>query len=143
VAIEDTSKLVMLTRATECSVIEVILFLLDCFKVFGIPQVMKTDKASQLLSRAVKELFECTGIEHVIGVAHYHQSDAVVENGAALIWPYLRIMCAELKKFHAWAPLLCNVQLGANALNREVLGGACASEIMFGRKTTEEPTPEN
>ena len=133
-AIEDTSKLVMLSRAVECSVIEVILFLLDCFKVFGIPQTMKTDKASQLLSLAVKELFESTGIEHVIGVAHYHQSDAVVENGAALIWPYLRIMSAELKKYHAWSPLLCNVQLGANALNRDVLGGACASEIMFGRK---------
>jgi hypothetical protein len=102
--------------------------------VFGIPQTMKTDKASQLLSLAVKELFESTGIEHVIGVAHYHQSDAVVENGAALIWPYLRIMSAELKKYHAWSPLLCNVQLGANALNRDVLGGACASEIMFGRK---------
>jgi hypothetical protein len=134
VAIEDTSKLVMLARAVECSVIEVILFLLDCFKVFGVPRTMKTDKASQLLSKAVAELFECTNIEHVIGVAHYHQSDAVVENGAALIWPYLRIMSAELRKFHAWSPLLCNVQLGANALNRDVLGGACASEIMFGRK---------
>ena len=134
VAIEDTSKLVMMSRAVECSVAEIVLFLLDCFKIFGLPITIKTDKGGQYLSKAVQEFMEATGIKHEIGIAHYHQSDAVVENGAALIWPYLRIMCAELQKFHAWSPLLCNVQLGANALNRAVLGGASASEIMFNRK---------
>jgi hypothetical protein len=134
VAIEDTSKLVMLSRAVECSVAEIVLFLLDCFKIFGLPITIKTDKGGQYLSKAIEEFLEATGIKHEIGIAHYHQSDAVVENGAALIWPYLRIMCAELQKFHAWSPLLCNVQLGANALNRAVLGGASASEIMFNRK---------
>lgn len=134
VAIEDTSKLVMMSRAVECSVAEIVLFLLDCFKIFGLPITIKTDKGGQYLAKAVQEFMEATGIKHEIGIAHYHQSDAVVENGAALIWPYLRIMCAELQKFHAWSPLLCNVQLGANALNRAVLGGASASEIMFNRK---------
>ncbi len=134
VAIEDTSKLVMMSRAVECSIAEIILFLLDCFKIFGLPITIKTDKGGQYLSKAIQELMEWTGIRHEIGIAHYHQSDAVVENGAALIWPYLRIMCAELEKYHAWSPLLCNVQLGANALNRSVLGGASASEIMFNRK---------
>jgi hypothetical protein len=43
-----------------------------------------------------------TGVEHVVGVAHYHQSDSVVENGAALVWPYLRIMCAELRIFSVY-----------------------------------------
>jgi hypothetical protein len=113
---------------------EIMLFLLDCFKIFGIPLTIKTDKASVYLSRAMQELTDCTGIRHEVGIAHYHQSDGVVENGAATIWPYLRIMCAELGKYHVWSPLLCNVQMGANALNRAVLGGASASEIMFGRK---------
>lgn len=134
VAIEDTSRLVMLSRAVECSVMEIMLFLLECFKVFGIPLTIKTDKASIYLSRALQELTDCTGIRHEVGIAHYHQSDGIVENGAAMVWPYLRIMCAELEKYHAWSPLLCNVQLGANALNRASLGGASASEIMFGRK---------
>ncbi len=133
-AIEDTAKLVMLSRAVECSVMEIMLFLLECFKIFGIPLTIKTDKASVYLSRAMQEFTDCTGIRHEVGIAHYHQSDGVVENGAAMIWPYLRIMCAELGKYHVWSPLLCNVQMGANALNRAVLGGASASEIMFGRK---------
>ncbi len=133
-AMEDTSKLLMLGRSVDCAVLELMLFFLDCFKIFGVPHTIKTDKMSQYVSKATKELCECMGIRHEIGIAHYHQSDGVIENGAALIWPYLRIMCAELRRFHAWSPLLCNVQLGANALNREVLGGASASEIMFNRK---------
>jgi hypothetical protein len=134
VAMEDTSKLIMLGRAVDCAVMELMFFFIDCFKVFGLPHTIKTDKMSQYVSKAMEELCHCMGIKHEFGVAHYHQSDGVIENGAALVWPYLRIMCAELRKFHAWSPLLCNVQLGANALNRDVLGGASASEVMFNRK---------
>jgi hypothetical protein len=134
VAMEDTSKLIILGRAVDCAVMELIFFFIDCFKIFGLPHTIKTDKMSQFVSKAMEQLVEFMGIKHEIGVAHYHQSDGVIENGAALVWPYLRIMCAELRKFHAWSPLLCNVQMGANALNREVLGGASASEIMFNRK---------
>jgi hypothetical protein len=134
VAMEDTSKLIMLGRSVDCAVMELMFFFIDCFKIFGLPQTIKTDKMAQYVSKAMEELCECMGIKHEFGVAHYHQSDGVIENGAALIWPYLRVMCAELRKFHAWSPLLCNVQMAANALNRDVLGGASASEIMFNRK---------
>jgi hypothetical protein len=133
-AVEDCAKFVFVGRAVECSVAEIMLFLLDCFKIFGLPGIIKTDKGGQFLSKAIEQFCAMTGIEHVVGVAHYHESDAVVENGAALVWPYLRIMGAELKKFHAWSPLLCNVMLGANSLARSVLGGASASDIVFGRK---------
>ena len=133
-AVEDTSKFVFVGRAMDCSVLEIMLFLLDCFKIFGLPGIIKTDRGGQYLSKAVKQFCALSGVEHVVGVAHYHQSDAVVENGAALVWPYLRIMCAELRRFHAWSPLLCNIMLGANALTRDSLGGASASEIVFNRK---------
>jgi hypothetical protein len=133
-AVEDCAKFVFVGRAMECSVSEIMLFLLDCFKIFGLPGIIKTDKGGQFLSKAIDQFCAMTGVEHVVGVAHYHESDAVVENGAALVWPYLRIMGAELKKFHAWSPLLCNVMLGANSLARSVLGGASASDIVFGRK---------
>jgi hypothetical protein len=110
------------------------LFFIDCFKIFGIPATIKTDRGAPLVSRAVKEFCEATGIKHEIGVAENHQTDAIVESGARIVWPYLRLMATELRKFHAWTPLLCNVQLGANALLRDSLGGASSSEIMFNRK---------
>ena len=134
VCIEDASKLVMLGRSVDASIMEIMFFIIDCFKIFGFPHTIKTDKGGQYLSKALQQLFHCTGIEHKVGIAYYHQSDAIVENAAALVWPDLRIMCQEIRKYHAWTPLLCNVQLGANALMREVLGGASASEIMFSRK---------
>jgi hypothetical protein len=133
-AVEDTSKILMLGRAVDCNVMELMLFFLDCFKIFGLCHTIKTDRAGQYVGKAISMFLEFTGIKHEIGVAHYHQSDGIIENSAALIWPYLRVMCVELRKYHAWSPLLCNVQLGANALMRDVLGGACASEVMFNRK---------
>jgi hypothetical protein len=108
--------------------------MIDCFRIFGMPLTIVSDKGAPLVSRAVKEFCVATGIEHKIGVPENHQSDAIVESGARMVWPYLRLMAWELKKFHAWTPLLCNVQLSANALLRDSLGGASSSEIMFGRR---------
>ena len=133
-AVEDTSKLIMAGHAIEMSTVEIMLHMIECFKVFGMPLTIKTDRGAQLISRAVKEFCQATGIKHEMGVAENHQSDAIVESGARMIWPYLRLMATELRKFHAWTPLLCNVQLSVNALHRESLGGACASEVMFGRR---------
>jgi hypothetical protein len=133
-AVEDTSKLIMTGHAIEMSTVEVMLFMIECFKIFGMPLTIKTDKGRQLVSRAIREFCEATGIKHEMGVAENHQSDSIVESGARTIWPYLRLMATELRKFHAWTPLLCNVQLSANALHRDSLGGASASEVMFNRK---------
>ena len=132
--VEETSRLIMTGHAIDLNTTECMLFFIDCFKIFGIPATIKTDRGATLVSRAVKEFCEATGIKHEIGVAENHQSDAIVESGARIVWPYLRLMATELRKFHAWTPLLCNVQLGANALLRDSLGGASSSEIMFNRK---------
>jgi hypothetical protein len=58
----------------------------------------------------------------------------ITENAAALVWPYLRLAAYDLRKYECWTPLLCNTQLACNALARDVLGGASASEIVFNRK---------
>jgi len=132
--VEEASRLIMTGHTIDLNTTECMLFFIDCFKIFGIPATIKTDRGAPLVSRAVKEFCEATGIKHEIGVAENHQSDAIVESGARIVWPYLRLMATELRKFHAWTPLLCNVQLGANALLRDSLGGASSSEIMFNRK---------
>lgn len=135
IGVEETSRMTMLGHSIEQSTVEAMFFFLDTFKVFGIPGTISTDKGAPLVSRAVKEFCEATGIKHKIGVPENHQSDAIVEGvGARVIWQYLRTMAWELQKFHAWTPLLCQVQLAANSLRRQSLGGASASELMFGRR---------
>jgi hypothetical protein len=134
-AVEETSRMTMTGHSIEMSTVELMLFFIDVFKVFGIPATIVSDKGAPLVSRAVKEFCDATGIVHKIGVPENHQSDGIVEGaGARIIWPYLRTMAWELQKFHAWTPLLCQVQLAANALLRNSLGGASASDIMFGRR---------
>ncbi len=134
IGVEETSKLVVLDAAVEKSTLEVMLFFLLCFKFFGLPRTIRTDCDAAFMSRACQDFRHATGIEHEFGIAHRHQSDGVVENAASLVWPYLRLAAYDLQRYSAWSPLLAGVMLGVNALARDVLGGASASEIVFNRK---------
>jgi hypothetical protein len=134
VGIEETSKFLMLGFSVSLSTMELILFFLDCFKIFGLPLVIKSDLGVQFISKAVREFCQATGITQKFGVAHRHESDGTVEIGVKQVWQYLRLAVHDLRKYDAWTPLLCNVQLGCNALTRDVLGGASASTLVFNRK---------
>jgi hypothetical protein len=134
IGVEETSKITMLGHSVAASTMELVFFFCDCFKIFGLPRLIRSDLGAQFVSRACKEFCASTGIQHDFGIADRHESDGVVENAASLVWPYLRLAVYDLRKYEVWSPLLCNVQLACNALARDVLGGASASELVFGRK---------
>lgn len=134
IGVEETSKLIMLGHSVAGSSMELVFFFCDCFKIFGLPRIIRSDLGPQFISRACKEFCASTGIQHEFGIADRHESDGVIENSASLVWPYLRLAVYDLRKYEVWSPLLCNVQLACNALARDVLGGASASELVFGRK---------
>jgi hypothetical protein len=134
VGIEETSKFLMLGYSISIATMELILFFLDCFKIFGLPLIIKSDLGVQFISKAVREFCQATGITQKFGVAHRHESDGTVEIGIKQVWQYLRLAVHDLRKYDAWTPLICNVQLGCNALTRDVLGGASASTLVFNRK---------
>jgi hypothetical protein len=124
----------MLGHGMTASAIELISFLLDCFKIFGLPLTIKSDLGAQFIARVMHDFCKALGITQKFGVAHRHESDGTVEIGIRQIWQYLRMAVHDLGKYDAWTPLLCNVQLGCNALTRDVLGGASASTLVFNRK---------
>lgn len=134
IGVEETSKLTMLGHAVSSSTMEIVMFFLQVFAIFGLPRIIRSDLGPQFLSLVCDEFCQVTGIEHKFGIADRHQSDGVVENAASLVWPYLRLAAHDLRRYEVWTPLLCQVQLACNALARDVLGGASASEIVFNRK---------
>jgi hypothetical protein len=134
VGIEETSKFLMLGYSIAISAVELLFFFLECFKIFGLPLIIKSDLGVQFISFIIREFCRMTGIAQKFGVAHRHESDGVVEIGVKQVWQYLRLAVHDLRKYDAWTPLLCNVQLGCNALTRDVLGGASASTLVFNRK---------
>jgi len=134
VGVEEVSHLTNLDHSIEASTPELMLFLLNTFKFFGLPKIIKTDVGAQFISRTVSDFCRATGIEHRFGVPHNHRSDGTVEITIQGIWRYLRLAVHDLKRYAAWSPLLANVMLGCNSLPREVLGGASASSLVFNRK---------
>jgi hypothetical protein len=134
VGVEETSKFLMLGYGVSLSAVELLFFFLECFKIFGLPLIIKSDLGVQFISKLIREFCAATGILQKFGVAHRHQSDGVVDNGIKLVWQYLRLAAHDLRKYDAWTPLLCNVQLGCNSLTLDVLGGASTSTLIFNRK---------
>jgi hypothetical protein len=86
VGIEETSKFLMLGYGVSLSAVELLFFFLECFKIFCLPLIIKSDLGVQFLSKLVREFCAATGILQKFGVAHRHQSDGVVENGVKLVW---------------------------------------------------------
>jgi len=108
--------------------------MLDAYKIFGLPAVIKSDVGPQFISRTISDFCKATGIEHRFGIPHNHRSDGTVEITVQGVWRYLRMAIHDLKRYAAWTPLLHNVMLGCNSLPREILGGASASSLVFNRK---------
>ena len=134
VGVEEVSHLTNLDHSIEASTPELMMFLIQTFKFFGLPKIIKTDVGSQFISKTVADFCKATGIEHRFGVPHNHRSDGTVEITIQGVWRYLRLAIHDLKRYAAWSPLLANVMLGCNSLPREVLGGASASALIFNRK---------
>ena len=134
VGVEETSHLVVLDHSTEASTPELFIMMLNTFKFFGLPAIIKSDVGPQFISKTIGDFCAATGIEHRFGIPHNHRSDGTVENSIKMVWSYLRLAVHDLKRYAAWSPLLMNVMLGCNSLPREVLGGASASSLVFNRK---------
>jgi hypothetical protein len=134
VGVEETSHLTTLDHSVEASTPELMLFLVNTFKFFGLPKIIKSDVGPQFISRTISDFCKATGIEHRFGIPHNHRSDGTIEITIQGVWRYLRLAIHDLKRYAAWSPLLANVMLGCNSLPREVLGGASASALIFNRK---------
>jgi hypothetical protein len=134
VAVEETSHLMVLDFAVEASTPELMLYMCNVFKFFGLPAIIKSDVGPQFIGKTISDFCKATGIQHRFGIPHNHRSDGTVENSVKSVWSYLRLAIHDLKRYAAWTPLLMNVMLGCNSLPREVLGGASASALIFNRK---------
>jgi len=134
IAVDEASKFHFLGHSVDCSTAELSLFLLECFKIIGLPKTLKSDRGAAFVSRSVREFCDATGIQHEFGIAHNHQSDGTVENAAKMVNSFLRTMVHELRKYAAWTPLLCNIMLSLNSLRRKILAGASSNDLVFGRR---------
>ncbi len=134
VGYEEVSHLIVLDHSPEASTPELMFMMLNTFKFFGLPSIIKSDVGPQFISKTISDFCQASGIEHRFGIPYNHRSDGTIENGIRTVWSYLRLAIHDLKRYAAWAPLLMNVMLGCNSLPREVLGGAWAWALIFNRK---------
>ncbi len=130
---EERSRFVMLHAVKDETAIETVIAFLHTFSIFGIPELVYSDNAPNLVAAATKEFIRITGITHDFSVPHQAHSNGLIERTCGDTSRLLRMLCADLHAYGRWSLLLPLVQRCLNSLTRSTLG-CSANQLVFGNR---------
>jgi hypothetical protein len=130
---EERSRYVMLHCVRDETAIEVVIAFLHTFSIFGIPESLYSDNASNLAEASVKEFIRLTGIQHDFSVPKQAHSNGMVERTCGDTSKLLRMLCSDLHAYGRWSLLVPLVQRMLNSLTRSTLG-CSANQLVFGNR---------
>ena len=128
---EERSRYVMLHACKAETSIEAVIAFLNTFSIFGIPESIRSDKAANLISAAVKDFLELTGIRHDFSIPHQPHSNGIIERTCGETGRLLRMLCCDLHAYGRWSLMLPLVQRQLNSLTRSTIG-CSANQLLFG-----------
>jgi hypothetical protein len=130
---EERSRFVMLHAVKDETAIEAVIAFLNTFSIFGIPELVYSDNAQNLVQASAKEFMRITGIRHDFSIAHQAHSNGLVERTCGDTSRLLRMLCTDLHAYGRWSLLLPLVQRCLNSLTRSTIG-CSANQLVFGNR---------
>lgn len=130
---EERSRFVMLHAVKDETAIETVIAFLHTFSIFGIPELVYSDNAPNLVAAATKEFIRITGIQHDFSVPHQAHSNGLIERTCGDTSRLLRMLCSDLHAYGRWSLLLPLVQRCLNSLTRSTIG-CSANQLVFGNR---------
>ena len=130
---EERSRFVMLHATKDETAIETVIAFLHTFSIFGIPELVYSDNAPNLIGASVKEFMRVTGIQHDFSVPHQAHSNGLIERTCRDTSSLLRMLCCDLHAYGRWSLLLPLVQRCLNSLTRSTIG-CSANQLVFGNR---------
>lgn len=130
---EERSRFVMLHATKDETAIETVLAFLHTFSIFGIPELVYSDNAQNIVEASVKEFMRLTGIRHDFSLPHQAHSNGLVERSCGDTSRLLRMLTADLHAYGRWSMLLPLVQRILNSMTRSTLG-CSANQLVFGNR---------
>ena len=130
---EERCKYVMLHAVKDETAVETVLAFLHTFSIFGIPELVYSDNAPNLIQASVREFIRITGIQHDFSVPHQAHTNGMVERTCGDTSRLLRMLCADLHAYGKWSLLLPLVQRMLNSMTRSTLGTS-ANQLVFGNR---------
>jgi hypothetical protein len=123
----------MLHAVKQETAIEAVIAFLHTFSIFGIPELVYSDNAQNLVEASAKEFMRITGIRHDFSIAHQAHTNGLVERTCGDTSRLLRMLCADLHAYGRWSLLLPLVQRCLNSLTRSTIG-CSANQLVFGNR---------
>lgn len=130
---EERSRFVMLHATKDETAIETVIAFLHTFSIFGIPELVYSDNAPNIIEASVKEFMRLTGIRHDFSVPHQAHSNGLVERSCGDTSRLLRMLTADLHAYGRWSMLVPLVQRILNSMTRSTLG-CSANQLVFGNR---------
>jgi hypothetical protein len=130
---EERSRFVMLHAVKDETAIETVIAFLHTFSIFGIPELVYSDNAQNLVAAATKEFIRLTGICHDFSIPHQAHSNGLIERTCGDTSRLLRMLCSDLHAYGRWSLLLPLVQRCLNSLTRSTIG-CSANQLVFGTR---------
>jgi hypothetical protein len=130
---EERSRFVMLHATKDETAIETVIAFLHTFSIFGIPELVYSDNAPNIIEASVKEFMRLTGIRHDFSVPHQAHSNGLIERSCGDTSRLLRMLTADLHAYGRWSMLVPLVQRILNSLTRSTLG-CSANQLVFGNR---------
>jgi hypothetical protein len=130
---DERSRFVMLHAVKQETAMEAVIAFLHTFSIFGIPELVYSDNAQNLVEASAKEFMRITGIRHDFSIAHQAHTNGLVERTCGDTSRLLRMLCADLHAYGRWSLLLPLVQRCLNSLTRSTIG-CSANQLVFGNR---------
>jgi hypothetical protein len=130
---EERSRYVMLHACKAETSIEVVLAFLVTFAIFGIPESIRSDHASNLAEASVKQFLKLTGITHDFSIPHQAHTNGLIESTCGDTSRLLRMLCCDLHAYGRWSFMLPLIQRQLNSLTRTTTG-TTANHMLFGAR---------
>jgi len=78
----------------------------EIWRLYGLPRHIISDRGPQFVSKFLKQLNNCLGIQLRLSTAYHLQTDGLSEHAVQTLKQYLRIYCHDRqKRWRAWLPL--------------------------------------
>jgi hypothetical protein len=130
---EEHSRFVMLHAVKEETAIETVIAFLHTFSIFGIPELVYSDNAPNIIEASVKEFMRITGITHDFSIPNQAHSNGLIERSCRDTSSLLRMLCCDLHAYGRWSLILPLVQRCLNSLTRSTIG-CSANQLVFGNR---------
>jgi hypothetical protein len=127
----ETTQFMLLFGSRFGTALEIAIALIHLIGLFGVPESLHSDNASENENYIWHQVQQITGIKHTFSMPYVPQTNGIAERNVGAAKHFVRNLCTDIGRHNSWGLLLPIAQRGLNSLPREELQWYSPSYLVF------------